>query len=496
MELKRSFEDFYKAVSKMVDDDKEATADQKSKILSGIEQAKPLIDALNQEAEQLGLTDAERYVLAYLLEHGEAKNKATAMELAVLQLTSMMFVHDHKKAVTALYSSADARTRLINSMTDDDLRDIKLSSDDARIKALLNDPAPSLDDILEVIGFGNAVLIYERHSEYRTKAKARDVGAITEAPSHLLIPTLPNYQNSLSLYQRGNAYLQPFVDMEGLQFKDGKLYFEGGREVSEIELRNLRTKEGIQDIDLIDLRFYYSILFDQFRRSGFLQDIIIVSVSVLARRNDPDEECIKSIIAKTQSYHNVMGVLKGTRNGKPTESYYQVLNFEYYDEKHNIIAFSSPYMNYVIQTIFNLSLRKGKDGKPRIKKSGEPLRIASHSYLIDSSIAKERNKAAAENVIIIVTLIEQAGDNIPRIKASTLLERNVQLAERFETVQNPRVLLKNTFTKTWELLRTKTRLREVYKNIKLPEPNDPAFMPTVKTLDKMVFTFPHEGKKK
>ena len=153
-------------------------------------------------------------------------------------------------------------------------------------------------------------------------------------------------------------------------------------------------------------------------------------------------------------------------------------------------------MNYVIRTIYNLSIRKDKNGKPKLKKSGEPLTLPTHSYLIDSSIVKERNKAAAENVIILVTLIEQAGDNIPRIKASTLIERNVQLAERLEETANPRALLNRVFTKTWELLRTKTRLTEVYKNIQLPDPKDPAFMPTMRTLDKVVFTFPHEGKKK
>lgn len=335
---------------------------------------------------------------------------------------------------------------------------------------------------------------------YRTKEKARQTGAIIEAPKTLAIPTLSSYQYSMSLYKEGGAYLQPLSSMDGLRFKGGKLYFGGARmkEVSEAELRDLRTKEGIEELDLTALRFYYSILFNQFQLSSYkvLQDIVPISASILTGRNDPNKMDINAAIAKVQSFHNVMGVVKGTRNGKPTESYYQVLNFEYYDEKKNIIAFSSPYMNYVIKTIYNLSIRKTKDGKARLKKNGTPLMLPSHSYMIDSSIVKERNKAAAENVVILVTLIEQAGDNIPRIKASTLIERNVQLAERLETAENPRALLKRVFTKTWELLRTKTRLTEFYKNIQLPDPKDPAFMPTMGTLDKVVFTFPHEGKKK
>lgn len=360
--------------------------------------------------------------------------------------------------------------------------------------------------ILDLLVVGDAVALYELKQPkaprtYRTKAKAAEEGAITEAPKSLIVPTFNGYQYSMSLYENeGGAYLQAFSSMDGLNFKDGKLFFDKIKQPElEAKLQDLRTKEDIENIDLTALRFYYSILFDQFQRSGYkvLQDFIIVSVPLLTGRNDPKQADIDAALAKIQSYHNVMGVIKGkTSTGLPAASYYQVLNFEYYDKKRNIVAFSSPYMNYVIKTVYNLSIRKTKDGKPKLKKSGEPLLLPSHSYLIDSSIVKERNKGAVENVIILVTLIEQAGDNIPRIKASTLIERNVQLAERLEAARNPRTLLKTTFAKTWELLRTKTRLTEFYKNIQLPEPDDPAFMPTMRTLDKVVFTFPHEGKKK
>ena len=338
---------------------------------------------------------------------------------------------------------------------------------------------------------------------YRTKEKARQTGAIVEATKTLAIPTLQNYQYSMSLYQNGGAYLQPLSSMDGLKFENGRMYFDGAKmkEVSEVELQNMKTKEGIENIDLSTLRIFYSIILTQFEATSCksLQDVLTMSVPTLAEyiglQSNLNKKNIARIIEKTQSYHNVIGVLHGTRNGKPVQSLYPVLNFEGYNDKTNTISFSSPYMNYVIKTIYNLSIRKTKDGKKKLKKNGDPLRLPSHSYLIDSSIAKERNKAAVENVAIIITLIEQAGDNIPRIKASTLIERNVQLAERLEAAKNPRSLLKTTFTKTWELLKTKTRLQEAYKDIELPEPNDPAFMPTMKTLDKVVFTFPHKGKK-
>lgn len=495
------YDDFYNAMKQLIEEDKETTDEEKAALFRSVEAVKPYATALEKKDEELELTDEEHYILKYLVEHTpEEGQPKTAYDATLIQLVSMMFVKEHRETVAALNDEAE-RLALIKSITKSDLEDIKLDRNDDKVAALLKSKNPSLEDILDVIGFGNAIILYERHNKYRTKAKQERAGAITEAPKSLITPTLSGYQYSISLYDEGGgAYLQNFSSMDGLRFRNGKLYFDKLKQPElEAKLQDLRTKENIENIDLTALRFYYSILFDQFQRSGYklLQDYIIVSVPLLTGRNDPKPQDIDAALAKLQSYHNVMGVIEGkTPKGLPAASYYQVLNFEYYDKKRNIVAFSSPYMNYVIKTIYNLSIRKDKNGKPRLKKSGEPLLLPSHSYLIDSSIVKERNKAAAENVIILVTLIEQAGDNIPRIKASTLIERNVQLAERLETTANPRALLNRVFTKTWELLRTKTRLTEFYKNIQLPEPGDPAFMPTMKTLDSVVFTFPHEGKKK
>ena len=500
-----TFEDFYKAVKQIVDEDQEAPEEFKQDFLKGVEGAKPFIDVISKKDEELGLTKEEGYVLAYLVEHRpEEGQPKTAYDETLIQLVSMMFVHDKKDIIIELYNDEAARLALVQSITAADLEEIKLDRSDDKVAALLKSTQPTLDDLLDVIGFGNVIHIYEKHApKYRTRAKAKEQGAIIEAPTSLAIPTLSKYQYSMSLYQDGGAYLQPLSSTDGLKFKNGKMYFDGARmrEVSEVELQNMKTKEGIDDIDLPILRTFYSIILTQFEASGYkvLQDVLTMSVPTLAEfiglQSNLNKKDIGRVIEKTQSYHNIVGVVHGTRNGKPVQSLYPVLNFEGYNDKTNTISFSSPYMNYVIKTVYNLSLRKSKDGKVKLKKNGEPLRLASHSYLIDSSIAKERNKAAVENVVILVTLIEQAGDNIPRIKASTLVERNVQLADRLETAKNPRALLDRTFKKTWELLKTKTRLQEAYKDIELPDPDDPRFMPTMKTLDKVVFTFPHKGKK-
>lgn len=165
----------------------------------------------------------------------------------------------------------------------------------------------------------------------------------------------------------------------------------------------------------------------------------------------------------------------------------------------------------LIKAIYDASLRRDKQNQPKLKKSGESLRRPSHSYLVHSSIAKERNQVAAENVFIIVTLIEQAGGSIPRIKASTIIERNIQLAKRMENdPQHKGQFLKRVFSKTWELLKNRTDLIKYYNNIAITtdkskiteatylkdlDPKNPTFIPTTTDVDSIVFYFPHKGKK-
>ena len=339
----------------------------------------------------------------------------------------------------------------------------------------------------------------------RTSSDARKVGAINKLPTAIAMPTFERFKYSMSLYQEGNAYLQPFTSTDGLKFKGGKLYFDTGermREISEVELQNLKTKEGIESIDLPFLRIFYSIVLQQFERTKCkeLKDFITLYIpdlaEVLGQQRNLNKEKTERIINAVQSFHNIVGVMDVVKpNGKTDTAYYQVLNFEYYDPRKNTITFSSPYMNYLISTVYDVAIKRDKNGKPKLKASGEPLRLATHSYLIPSEINAERNKEAVENVFIIVQLIEDAGNNIPRIKASTLIERNPQLQERLEYSKNKRQLLKRNFSKTWELLRSKTRLAEVYDGIELPDPNDPRYLPNETELENLVISFPHNGKK-
>lgn len=404
----------------------------------------------------------------------------------------------HEEAIAALGNEKTAQA-FIATLTPADLELLDEPTEKGIIPLLTPDGANWLE-ILEKMETWEAVILYEfkkdHQKQYRTRAKAEKPDTL---PSTIPIITLNKYQNAISLYQQGSAYLQPLRSVDGLAFDNGKLFFNG-MPFSTAKLQELRTKEGIENIDLPLLRTFYGIILQNFERTFYnnkqLQESVKVYVPDLAaylgKSRNISKTDIKNIMDKVSSFQTVVGIIKQVKNGRIYENILPVLLFTGYNEANNTISFSSPYMNQVIQDLYDVSIKRDKKQQPKLKKNGEPQTVATHSYLIKSSIGKERNKKAAEIVVTVVTLIEQAGNNIPQIKAGTIIDRNPLLKESIEKTKsrtNQNLMLNRAFTKAWELLRTQTRLTEVYKDIQIPDK-----VPTMGNLD-MVFTFPHNGKK-
>lgn len=351
---------------------------------------------------------------------------------------------------------------------------------------------------------------------YRTKAEAEadKEKPLTPCPAQLATPTLSGYEHSLSFHQEGNAYMKHLkIRTDGLTFENGEMFFKGTLEpISTIELKDMQTKEGVEEIDIPLLSFYYSVILSKYQErlqkgeslGEITSQLTTVYAPELARTIGiiPTGEDgglhradIHKIMEKMSDFHNILGIMHVKRNGRPQESYFPVLNFEGYDAEKNTISFYSPYLIYVVRKIFDEARELDKKGNPKLNRKRFPRLTPHHSFLIKSTIVKERNKAAVENVFIIIRLIEQAGNNTPHIKASTIVERNEVLKLRLSKSTNPLQLLSRVFKRTWELLREQTNLLEAYKDIKLPDPEDICFIPTPSNLDKLVFEFPHKGKK-
>lgn len=192
------------------------------------------------------------------------------------------------------------------------------------------------------------------------------------------------------------------------------------------------------------------------------------------------------------SYSNILGVMREYKGGREYINHYPVMNFIGYEGTDNTIQFASPYINKVIMTIFQASIQKDKNGKPKLKANGQPFLRPSHSRLIKPDIVKERNKRAIEIVCVVVALIERAGNRTPHIKVRTIIERCPDLRNAMAaaaTSSDRAKVMNRAFTGAWRLLRTQTGLTEVYRDIQLP-----TIAPKLTQLDK-VFNFPHHGKK-
>ena len=353
------------------------------------------------------------------------------------------------------------------------------------------------------------------HKKYKTKKLAESNDSDTKAlivsnyPDNIATPTYKPYQYATSLFQEGNAYLQAGIDTSNLKVKDGKLFFEDPsgilKELTEVELKNCKTWEPITEVKgLPFLRAYYSILLGTYQealRQGkpLLENIRIYVpdlLEYLGLQRNANKQTIDKIVNQMVSFNNVIGVMNYIRNGKPRQSYYAIFLFGKYEEQSNTITVWSPYLIKVIETVIGEAIKiDSKTKLPKLDKNGKTIPLATNSFLIKSSIYSERNQAAVENVIIIIQVIEQAGNFTPNIKASTIIERNPIFKYRLDesSSRHKTQLLERVFKRTWELLREQTHLSDVYKNIQLPDPNDPNNIPTAKTLN-MVFSFPHEGK--
>lgn len=338
----------------------------------------------------------------------------------------------------------------------------------------------------------------KRRGAYRTRAKA---GNTDKVPSNLLVITNDKYQNAMSLNKNETAYMQMVSDNSKLRFENGILTFKGFP-ATPAELQEIYTEEGIEKINIPLLMVIYSIIHEKFSETmpenQNINERINIYYPELAKgigkspkiTKSDVQDCIHSI----KLFEKLIGIIT---NGTGSTDILPVIYNAEYDATKNVISFTSPYIAKLIKEIYTASIRTNKKKQVSLKKNGQPQMYTSHSYMINMDIAKEKNKKAVEIVFIVVAVIEQAGNYTPHIKAETIIERTCLLKHNLQgqTAGNKTNILKRAFKKAWELLKKKTCLTSVYKDIELPDPEDISVIPTSSTLG-IVFEFPHHGKPK
>lgn len=271
-------------------------------------------------------------------------------------------------------------------------------------------------------------------------------------PKDLALITYKPFQHAITMLFDETARLQPM--MQGVADK----LFTRYENLKESQFVNYYDKSPrpISETDVLTLQGLYTIFLDNAIKKSknlndliektkdpdFIKESIIIHIpaflKMIGYAPNHSESTEEAVLSKLSSYAPIYGILTQHDGGRTFKSHYPIMNLVKHDARTITVEIMSPYMNAIIAAIVQASPKTDKNGKPKLKRNGEPFTDPPHTRLVKSSIISGRNKRA--------------------------------------------------FSKAWQLLETKTKLKTTYKNIQFP-----TAIPTMSTLD-MLFEFPHEGK--
>lgn len=221
--------------------------------------------------------------------------------------------------------------------------------------------------------------------------------------------------------------------------------------------------DAVQTPDFILLTTIYSILLSNAER--FDGDRIVVPLSKFGAAAGIDLTAgnAKNIEAKFAAFESFCGWING-------EGLFSVLKFIERDDVQQTITFSAPYLHRLLSMVREKSTRAYSGG--RTSELG-------HNHLVHTAIYSERNQTAAALVVFISNLLLQnrqqpdqkmgEAEVIINVRFSTLAEY-AELDPRIQRMAKTREktrTLRATFTKAFELLRTKSDCYQYYDGLEL-----------------------------
>ena len=157
----------------------------------------------------------------------------------------------------------------------------------------------------------------------------------------------------------------------------------------------------------------------------------------------------------------------------------------------NTVRFHSPYCNQIIRILLKKHLKRDKYGNIQMTPGGQPQLSPFNSFAVQLPLNTERNKLAAEIVRYVVYLVDASGrsNGTPHAKARTILNECPELKHRIVTAKSNsdrNKYLKRAFTRAWQILNDPECLDLLKQHKDFQVPTD---IPTMKTLDSLVFRF-------
>ena len=347
-------------------------------------------------------------------------------------------------------------------------------------------------------------------TQVQARRSRNKAGETAEIVGKIATITDRDYCHALTPKQDKLAFLLPIGPemAETLTFVDGKL------NMGEYKLSlSHYSKEQLAALDFITLRTLYSVILkkleNELEKTGNPAEVLAILenpscryavtlylpdfLRMIGAKPNQDEAHIMAAIKKLQSYNNLIGIHTTHKGNRTYDNQYAVMQWDSYNEETNTITFAAPYLNHIAKQILRKNLTTDKAGKLKTTKSGRPMTEASHSYMLSTLLASERNKRAVEILTYVDRLIETAGTvGVAHAKVSTIIRECPELEYALENCSSKdrNTILKRAFGKAWALMRDSkySDLCERYKDLKIPD-----MVPTVRDLNKTL-EFPHRGK--
>ena len=347
----------------------------------------------------------------------------------------------------------------------------------------------------------------------RTRTQAREAGAIVDLSGRLALPSRRHYEDILSTIPNPMGYLLPVRPelAADLRLMGETLYFRS-QEVDRTVLAELCDKTAKPDMPL--LYALYTVLQQEtmkmITRPGIIDDLLKdpnyldrdvtvflpAFIRITGHRQNRSKDVDDGIFAKIKSFESIYGIVEEIREGKTCYRGHPVLRLRPRNVSDNSITFSSRYMKEAVLRILKASLQYDKADKkettPKTKRGGEPFFYPNHCFLVNSSIAAERNKRAAAIVCEFAVVVAQAGSKgKPNLSGQELVNRCPELKNALDAAKKTKDknnALKSAFSRAWELLGTQTAIAEEYKEVVFPTK-----IPTMSTLENNIL-IQHKGR--
>lgn len=312
----------------------------------------------------------------------------------------------------------------------------------------------------------------------RTRQAAEAAYHLSRIPKRLALPMPGLLAHSLSFTENQFAYLQtirPSV-MEHISFRDGATYLDYSvADYVRLHLFYENDPKAISNIDTILLRALYSTVLEAqiplaTSREGILEVLLrpdaidrtftfyLPDIAQAANQSHVTDGVRQALLNKFRSYSNVIGVINQFRTSRGGDAFFPVIQSFKYDEATNTISFCSPYLNRLALHNMYASYLPSRDGRYAAD--------ASHSYLVYSSVMKERNKRAVEIVCALTVTVDQFKNAAIKIPYRDLIQQCSGLQNALKatgpTAEKNRVL-NRAFSRAWELLESDTYLYHQYK---------------------------------